>query len=274
MPCSWAKHCFLLITFAAPMVLVQADETPGNAVFDEHKALAISQGAIGTLLDDYRFTARDGSAFTLRDLGGRPLVISLIYSSCFHTCPLITRRLAQAVEVARAALGADAFNVLTIGFDAANDTPERMRVHAREQGVDDPSWRFASTDADTIDALTLQLGFIYFASPRGFDHLAQVSIVDSNQRVHHQVYGSEFKPRALVEPLRGLALGAATRQTGIAGLLERVRLFCTVYDARSGRYRFDYSLIVALVTGVMCLTAIAVFVVHAWRDARMRNPMR
>jgi len=39
---------------------------------------------------------------------------------------------------------------------------------------------------------------------------------------------------------------------------------CTVYDPASGRYRFDYSLIIAFVLGLACLGAVAVFVVRAW----------
>ena len=50
------------------------------------------------------------------------------------------------------------------------------------------------------------------------------------------------------------------------------RLLCTVYDPKAGRYRFDYSLIVSIVTGALCFAVVAAFVVHAWRAQRHVRP--
>jgi hypothetical protein len=41
-----------------------------------------------------------------------------------------------------------------------------------------------------------------------------------------------------------------------------------VYDPRSGRYRFDYSLVVSFVVGLLCLGGIAVFILRSWRTQR------
>ena len=35
--------------------------------------------------------------------------------------------------------------------------------------------------------------------------------------------------------------------------MNTVKLFCTIYDPTSGRYRFDYSLIVNIVAGSLAL---------------------
>lgn len=253
------------LLLAALLVLPWPQES-GAAPFDRDEALAISQGARGRTLSDHALRLSDGTALRLSALAGRPVVVSLIFTSCHHTCPLITQRLARAVEVARAGLGADAFTVLTIGFDSPRDTPARLREFAARHAVDDPQWLFASADEPTVRALTAELGFLYAPSPRGFDHLAQITVLDGGLRVHTQVYGDAFEPPVLVEPLRRLALGQADAAGGLGGWLERVRLFCTVYDAGSGRYRFDYGLVVAIVTGVSCLLAVGVFVVRAWRD--------
>ena len=55
------------------------------------------------------------------------MVLSLIYTSCYHICPTVTTNLARIVNIAREALGEDSFSVLTIGFDTPVDTPDRMR---------------------------------------------------------------------------------------------------------------------------------------------------
>jgi protein SCO1/2 len=117
-------------------------------------------------LEDLAFTGSNGEQVQLADFHGRPILISLFFTSCYHVCPAITRHLANAAEAAREALGEDSFQVLTVGFDTARDTPDAMRVFAREQKIDDPNWAFVSADAATIDALVVGVGFDYFPSPR------------------------------------------------------------------------------------------------------------
>jgi protein SCO1/2 len=121
--------------------------------------------------------------------------------------------------VAQDALGADSFSVLTIGFDTDADTPARMRAYALSQGVDLPNWRFLATDEDTVRRLSEDLGFIYFPSSKGFDHLAQVTVLDDEGRVYRQVYGESFNSPALVEPLKDLVFGRQGNLTSLSGLI-------------------------------------------------------
>ena len=46
-----------------------------------------------------------------------------------------------------------------------------------------------------------------------------------------------------------------------------MKLLCTVYDPAVGRYRFDYSIFVAAGVGLLCLGAVGVFLVRAWRES-------
>jgi hypothetical protein len=41
-----------------------------------------------------------------------------------------------------------------------------------------------------------------------------------------------------------------------------------VYDKDAGRYVFDSSIFVALAVGLLCLGAIASFIIQHWREAR------
>ncbi len=234
---------------------------------NEQEALKLSQAAIGRTLGDHRFVNTAGQPVALSELRGRPLVVSLVYTSCHDTCPTITNQLSRMLPIARDALGAGRFRVVSIGFDTPNDTPERMRAYARSRGAGADEWLFLSADAATIEALTRELGFQYSPSPRGFDHIAQTTVVDANGRVYRQVYGDSFEPPALVEPLKELVFGTGIKSGRLSGWAEGIRLFCTVYDPASGRYRFDYSLFVTLIVGVMSLGAVAIFIVRAWRQS-------
>ena len=68
--------------------------------------------------------------------------------------------------------------MLTLGFDARNDTPAHMAKFAVTQGVNFDNWRLASADAVTLSALLRDLGFSYAAVAGGFDHVTQTTILD------------------------------------------------------------------------------------------------
>jgi len=243
-----------------------------NAVaqeYDKDSALAISQAAIGTRLDDYRLRDTHGQAFDLARLRGRPLVVSMIYTSCHHVCPMITRSLVDTVDVAREALGEDSFSVVTIGFDWQVDSPERMRQFATQQGAAGmENWHFLAGDAQTIDALSDNLGFLFFPSAKGFDHLTQTTVVDRNGIIYRQLYGVDLDTPTLVEPLKELVFDTPRSAGLIEHWVSTFKLFCTVYDPNSDRYRFDYSILTTIVVGLLCLGAIATFIVREWRGAR------
>jgi protein SCO1/2 len=95
----------------------------------------------------------------------------------------------------------------------------------------------------------------------------QTTILDNEGRVFRQLYGQTFTGPVLIDPLRRVRIGASPLAAGAPGILERVRLLCTVYDPKSGRYRFDYSLVLSIVVGVGCFALIAVFIGRNWRAA-------
>jgi len=255
-----------LLVWASGLVAATGQEISDQ--YDERNALAISQAAIGRDVGNHRFVNRSGMPVFLEELKGRPLVVSLIYTSCYHICPMLTQHLANVVDIARDTLGDDSFAVVTIGFDTAVDTPERMMQFSIEQTIEDEHWFFLSADRQVVDALTEELGFIYFASPKGFDHLTQTTVIDADGRVYRQVYGQRFDTPSLVEPLKELVYNSPRDLGLLDEWIDNVRLFCTIFDPKTGRYKFDYSIFVTIFAGVFCLGAIAIFIIHSWRDAR------
>jgi len=182
---------------------------------------------------------------------------------------MTTKHLANSVRAARDALGADSFDVVTIGFDAANDSPEAMATFAREQGVDARNWKFLSAPAETIEQISNDLGFIFFPTPRGFDHLNQSTVIDRDGTVYRQVYGVTFELPWLVEPLKELVFNRPESGRSIASsLFDRIRLFCTVYDANSGRYEFDNSLFFTMFAGFSVVLAVIIYLFREIRLAR------
>ena len=238
------------------------------ADYDRDTALETSQGAIGQPVANRALRDVDGQTFELEQLRGKPLVISMIFTSCHHVCPTITKNLGSAVDIASEALGADSFSVVTVGFDWAVDTPDRMRLYATERRIDAPNWHFLAGDADSINALSGDLGFLFYPSAKGFDHLTQTTVIDADGVVYRQIYGVDIDPPSLVEPLKELVFDTPRQAGLLEHWLDTFRLFCTVYDPNSGRYKFDYSIAMTIFVGVICLAAIATFIIREWKHAR------
>jgi protein SCO1/2 len=235
--------------------------------FDYKTALKTSQQAIDNKLSNHRFMTSTGGVLFMRELQGKPLVISLIYTSCYHICPTVTTNLEKIVDIAREALGDDSFSVLTIGFDTPNDTPDRMRLFAKQRNIDIDSWHFVSASAATMKDLANDVGFSYFSTAKGYDHMIQATLVDSEGKVYRQIYGMAPEPTALVEPLKEILYDKQVAASPIEGWINNIKLFCTVYDPATGRYHFDYSLFIGIGIGLLILGGIAWFIIAAWRNA-------
>jgi protein SCO1 len=223
------------LAFGVVLGTAQARAESEGATLEANATLERSQRALGNPVGDYAFRAADGTPVRLAQFRGRPLLVNFVYTACSQVCPTTTRFLAGAVAEADRMFGPGRYAVATIGFNYPYDTPEAMRAFARAQGIDRRDWVFLSPEAGVVEGITRDLGFSYAASAGGFDHLTQVTLIDQDGRVAAQVYGESFEVQMLVGPLKALLTNAPLPQFSVAGLLERARLLCTVYDPRSGR---------------------------------------
>jgi protein SCO1/2 len=236
--------------------------------FDEKAALRESQAAIGREIGSYTLRDHEGRTVRTDDLRGKPLVVSFIYTGCFQVCPASTQFLAKAVAEAERTLGPGTFRIATIGFNLPFDSPAAMKDFRRKFGVASPDWLFLTPDAGELDRLAADFGFRYEATPAGFDHLLQASIVDANGRVYRQVYGDSFDAPLFVGPLLELAQNAPVPQGNVGAFLEQFRLLCTVYDPAAGRYRLNYVVIIELIVGASVVLGALTFLATEWRHRR------
>jgi len=253
---------------AMALVIACAGARAGVEAPDSTKAIEFSQSVIGSRVTDHAFTDSRGQARRLADYRGKPLLVNFVYTGCSQVCPTTVRFLDKAIEEARRALGRDSFAVATIGFNQPFDSPQAMHAFAAQHGIADPKWDFLSPAPGTVDALTREFGFTWYATPKGFDHVTQVTVLDAEGRIYRQIYGDSFDVPMLIEPLKQLITGTPAPAGDWRALAQKVRLFCTVYDRSSGRYRLDYSLFVGMAIGILILGAGITSLLREWRNQR------
>ena len=257
---------------SAPRHATAQDEAAAAAGLDQETTLRISQAAIGQKISDFTLLDREGRAIRLSSFRGKPLLVSFIYTGCFQVCPLTTRSLQNAVEAGRAVFGTSQYNIVSIGFNQPADTPLALKAFARQYRISQPNWAFLSPHASIIEPLAREFGFSYVATPAGFDHVLQVTLLDKDGRVYRQIYGEELNADSLGEPLKQLMRNApVAEQLKLDDLIERVRILCTVYDPKTGRYRVKYDLLIEVAGGVTFALAMMWFFLAEWwarRQAR------
>lgn len=258
----------LSLLLIAPLATsATADVTAGR--LDPKRAIERSEAAVGRSIGSYTLTGATGQPIVLSALRDKPVVVSLVYSACSSVCPLTTQRLIDAVGQANQLFGSDRFHVLTIGFDARNDTPGRMAQFASMQGIRAPNWQVASADTATITAILRDLGFSYASIAGGFDHITQTTILDRGGRIYRHVYGDEFPIRMFMEPLRDVVYGGAS-PLSVSGFIDRVKFICTTFDPGAGRYRIDYGLVFGSALAALSLLGFGVLILREWRKAGQR----
>src|SRR3974390_1655632 len=224
------------------LIAPAAAAEPETSRLDPPAAVGTGERAGGRSLGNYKLIDSGGAPFWLQDYRGKPLVISLVYSACSSICPATTQHLIDAMTEAGLVFGLDRFAVLTVGFDARNDTVPRMAQFASVQGIKFANWRVASGDAATTEALLNDLGFSYRAVAGGFDHPTQTTILDRNGKIYRHVYGEDFPLPIFMEPMKDVVYGTST-SFSFSGIFDRIRFICTAYDPGSRRYRVGFGLI-------------------------------
>jgi protein SCO1/2 len=197
------------------------------------------------------------------------LLVSFIYAGCFQVCPLTTRSLQSAVEAGRDVFGTDQFNIVSIGFNQPADSYQSLKAFARQYRIDVPNWEFLSPHASIVNSLTREFGFSYLATPAGFDHILQATLLDAQGRIYQQIYGDTLTADSIGEPIRQLITNTPIqRQSGIEDLVERVRILCTVYDPKTGKYEVKYGLLIEIAGGVTFALAMLWFFISEWLSQR------
>ena len=261
--------CAAGLMLALPAMATSTNTNTTDLGLDREAALRTSQAAIGRKVGDHILLNREGVPTSLASYRGKPLLVSFIYTGCFQVCPTTTRSLQEAVEGLLKSVGPNQFNVVSIGFNQPADSPQALKSFATQYGIRQPNWEFLSPPAALVPDLARDFGFVFQASPAGFDHVLQVSILDGEGRIVRQVYGEGVVPSELGEPLKMLLAGQPVESNElIEHLVDRVRILCTVFDPKTGTYKVDYTLPIQIAGGVTFFVLMLIFFINEWRSSR------
>ena len=128
------------------------------------------------------FTDQRGNTSALADWRGKPVMITMFYSSCQFVCP----RIVEALKRTEESLGPQRapVPVLMVSFDPERDDVAALKAMAEERHIDSRFWTLARTDARNVRKLAAMLGIQYRQLPSGeFNHSSAIILLDAEGRV-------------------------------------------------------------------------------------------
>lgn len=118
---------------------------------------------------------------------GRVTVLDFIYTRCETLCLSlggVFQQMQRSLQQSSGGAG-DGVRLLSISFDGAHDTPDRLAAYARSLGADPALWQFARVpDARESSGLLRRLQVVVVPDGRGdYEHNAALLVIDTQGRL-------------------------------------------------------------------------------------------
>jgi len=144
---------------------------------------AIPLPSESVLQQDATLTDQSGKVFHLSDRRGHVQIVSMFYTSCKYTCPLMIDS-GLGIEHALTPTQRDALRILLVSFDPQRDTPMVLEALATKRHLDTQRWTLARTDDGSVRKLAASLGVRYRKLTDGdFNHTSGLILLDAEGRI-------------------------------------------------------------------------------------------
>ena len=125
-------------------------------------------------------TIQDGKTVPFDSLRGRPMLVTLFYTSCDGVCPMLAftmRRVVAALPTEQRTR----VRALMVSFDPERDSPEALQAFAKLHQLDSSQWLLARANEGDVRELAAVLGVRYRPLPGGvFSHSAVITLLDAD----------------------------------------------------------------------------------------------
>ncbi len=132
---------------------------------------------------------QDGEKFTLGDLEGKPVILSMFFASCTYACPIIVNDM-KKIESSLSEKELKNYRFVLVSIDPKRDTPEALKKFAEQKNLDLNRWTLLTGSPDNIMELAALLGFKYKKDPDGqYSHSNMIIVLNREGEIEHQHLG-------------------------------------------------------------------------------------
>jgi protein SCO1/2 len=171
---------------------------------------------IGHEIPDFTLTNQDGKRISIKDFRGKALAITFIYAKCplpDYCIRMSTNFSDVAMQLEKDAEWTDKIRLLSISFDPANDTPEKLKAYGIGYMGNDPKtkfevWQLAVGKDAEVKTIADFFGLQYEVDPNDkakINHSLRTAVIDANGKVAKIFTGNEWTPAQLLTELKAAA---------------------------------------------------------------------
>jgi len=174
---------------------------------------------IGKPVPDFTLTNQDGKRISIKDFKGKALAITFIYAKCplpEYCIKMSTNFSDVANQVMANPELKDKFRLLSISFDPANDTPEKLRSYGlgylgKNAKPDFSVWQLAVGKDAEVRKVADFFGLRYEIDPNdkaNFNHSLRTAVISPDGNVHKILPGNEWTPAELLREIEAASANA------------------------------------------------------------------
>jgi protein SCO1 len=163
---------------------------------------------------NYKLIDQDSTVFNFpKDLKGKNVILSYIYTNCPDICPLTTHNIISIKEQLDKEEMTDV-EYIVISFDPERDSPSVLKKYADVRGIKSNAWHFLTGNKkavfDLLDELNVRaMSGDTTITPKGdtlyyFIHTDRISLLDKQGRLRKNFNGSRVDKDELIISLKQL----------------------------------------------------------------------
>lgn len=151
-----------------------------------------------------KWTNTDNQETQIDFLKGHNVLITMVYTSCPHACPMIIQKI-QNLNSELESAGYKDVKIILASFDSKNDTPKALKKYQESRKLDPKKWYFLSAKTDQIAReLSVVLNISYKDLGDGdFSHSNVITLLDKEGRILKSVNNLNFDSSEFLNALGG-----------------------------------------------------------------------
>lgn len=136
-----------------------------------------------------RWKNQDNKTLEIKDFRGKVSIMVMIYTSCKAACPRLVADM-RDIESKIPKKELENLNFILVSIDPVTDTPEKLKVFAKNNFMEAPHWNFLQGTPTTVQEFANVLAVKYKQiSPLDFSHSNIISVFNKEGELVHQQEG-------------------------------------------------------------------------------------
>ncbi len=128
---------------------------------------------IDALLED-----QNGKMVSFAQFSQKPVIISLFYSSCKYSCPLLIQNI-RSIEQKMTKHQKEKVRFLLVSFDPDRDSPKKLKEIIKKYHLPETQWTLARASSEKVREIANVLGFSYRKLDNGdYNHSFIISLLN------------------------------------------------------------------------------------------------